>query len=93
MSPLRARMIEDIKLAGLAPRRSTFRRSGLWRIITIGRRRCWPRKEVGRYLLAVRERTARGSFKTNHYGIQFFYRNTLGLPHTPITIAVHTYSL
>ena len=93
MSPLRARMIEDIKLAGLAPRRSTFRRSGLWRIITIGRRRCWPRKEVQRYLLAVRERTARGSFKTNHYGIQFFYRNTLGLPHTPITIAVHTYSL
>jgi len=21
---------------------------------------------------------ARGSFKTSHYGIQFFYRNTLG---------------
>jgi hypothetical protein len=24
------------------------------------------------------ERNARGSFKTSHYGIQFFYRNTLG---------------
>ena len=34
--------------------------------------------EVRRYLLDVRERNARGSFKTSHYGIQFFYRNTLG---------------
>ena len=35
-------------------------------------------EEVRRYLLGVRERYARGSFKTCHYGIQFFYRNTLG---------------
>ena len=35
-------------------------------------------EEVRRYLLDVRERNARGSFKTSHYGIQFFYRNTLG---------------
>src|ERR1700720_3209797 len=34
-------------------------------------------EEVRRYLLDVRERNARGSFKTSHYGIQFFYRNTL----------------
>jgi site-specific recombinase XerD len=26
----------------------------------------------------VRERNARSSFKTSHYGIQFFYRSTLG---------------
>ena len=30
-------------------------------------------EEVRRYLLDVRERNARGSFKTSHYGIQFFY--------------------
>jgi hypothetical protein len=35
-------------------------------------------EEVRRYLLEVRERNARGSFKTCHYGIQFFFRNTLG---------------
>jgi len=33
---------------------------------------------VRRYLLDVRERNARGSFKTSHYGIQFFYRNKVG---------------
>src|SRR6516225_8958094 len=33
-------------------------------------------EEVRRYLLEVRERNARGTFKARHYGIQFFYRNT-----------------
>ena len=31
-----------------------------------------------RYLLDVRERNARGSFKTSHYGIQFFYPEHAG---------------
>src|SRR5512134_2957035 len=35
-------------------------------------------EEVRRYLLDVREKGARGTFKTCHYGIQFFYWNTLG---------------
>jgi hypothetical protein len=35
-------------------------------------------EEVRRYLLEARERNARGTFKTCHYGIPFFYRTTLG---------------
>ena len=35
-------------------------------------------EEVRVYLLAMRERgAARGTFKANHYGIQFLYLNTL----------------
>jgi hypothetical protein len=42
-----------------------------------------PPRSAGRAIgfhnaLAVRQRNARGTFKTCHYGIQFFYRNTLG---------------
>src|SRR5260370_38273915 len=45
------------------------------------RRRADQLREGGvrRYLLDLRERgAARGTFKTCHYGIQFFYRQTLG---------------
>ena len=95
MSPLRARMIEDMKLAGLA---ATTQEIYLRAVSSLAKHynrspELLAEEEVRRYLLDVRERNARGSFKTSHYGIQFFYRNTLGLPHTPITIAVHTYSL
>ena len=49
MSPLRVRMIEDMKLAGLAATTQEIYLQAVrfWRSITIGRRRCWPRKRCG----------------------------------------------
>src|SRR6202045_1616522 len=80
MSPLRARMIEDMKLAGLA---ATTQEIYLQAVRSLAKHynrspELPAEEEVRRYLLDVRERNARGSFKTSHYGIQFFYRNTLG---------------
>ena len=80
MSPLRARMIEDMKLAGLA---ATTQEIYLQAVRSLAKHykrspELLAEEEVRRYLLGVRERYARGSFKTCHYGIQFFYRNTLG---------------
>ena len=82
MTPLRQRMIEDMTLAGLA--RSTqdlYVRAvrGL-----AGHYRRSPdrlsEEEVRRYLLERREAgAARGTFKVQHYGIQFLYRQTLDL--------------
>lgn len=81
MTPLRARMIEDMKLAGLAAKTQEVYLQAVRTLV----KRCDNRspdllteEEIRRYLLEVRERNARGSFKTCHYGIQFFYRNTLG---------------
>src|SRR2546423_13212548 len=81
MSPLRARMIEDMKRAGLA---ATTQEIYLQAVKSLAKHynrspELLAEEEVRRYLLDVRERNARGSFKTSHYGIQFFYRNTLGL--------------
>ena len=80
MTPLRQRMIEDMTLAGLA--RSTqdlYVRAvrGL-----AGHYRRSPdqlsEEEVRRYLLERRDAgAARGTFKVQHYGIQFLYRQTL----------------
>jgi hypothetical protein len=80
MSPLRARMIEDMKLAGLA---ATTQEIYLQAVRSLAKHynrspELLAEEEVRRYLLDVGERNARGSFKTSHYGIQFFYRNTLG---------------
>src|ERR1700738_5316388 len=80
MSPLRARMIEDMKLAGLA---ATTQEIYLQAVRSLAKHynrspELLAEEEVRRYLLDVRERNARGSFKTSHYGLQFFYRNTLG---------------
>ena len=79
MSALRARMIEDMKLAGLA---ATTQEIYLQAVRSLAKHfkrspELLAEEEVRRYLLGVRERYARGSFKTCHYGIQFFYRNTL----------------
>src|ERR1700750_3489077 len=81
MSPLHAGMIEDMKLAGLA---ATTQDIYLQAVRSLAKRynrspELLAEEEVRRYLLDVRERNARGSFMTSHYGIQFFYRNTLGL--------------
>src|SRR3954449_10490139 len=80
MTPLRKRMIDDMTLAGLAPRtQDVYIRAvrGL-----AGHYRRSPdrisEEEVRRYLLTLRDRgAARGTFKTAHYGIQFLYRQTL----------------
>jgi hypothetical protein len=81
MTPLRARMIEDMKLAGLADKTQEVYQQAV-RGLTKHYRRPpdqLSEAEVRRYLLDVREQgAARGTFKTCHYGIQFFYRQTLG---------------
>lgn len=81
MSPLRARMIEDMQLAGLAAKTQEVYVQAVRSLAKRYHRspEQLTEEEVRRYLLDVRERNARGSFKICHYGIQFFYRNTLGL--------------
>jgi hypothetical protein len=80
MTALRAQMIEDMRVAGLA--------AGTQRIYLDGVRRLakhyWrapdrlSEAEVRIYLLGLRDRgVALGTFKTNHGGIQFLYRRTL----------------
>jgi hypothetical protein len=66
MSPLRARMIEDMKLAGLA---ATTQEIYLQAVRSLAKHynrspELLAEEEVRRYLLDVRERNARGSFKT-----------------------------
>jgi Phage integrase, N-terminal SAM-like domain len=81
MTPLRTRMIEDMKLAGLAAKTQEVYLQAVTSLVKHYDKRSpelLTEEEVRRYLLDVRERNARGSFKTCHYGIQFFYRNTLG---------------
>jgi len=80
MTPLRRRMIEDMKLAGLAAKTQEVYQQAVSALVKHYRKspEQLSEEEVRRYLLDVRERNARGSFKTCHYGIQFFYRNTLG---------------
>ena len=81
MTPLRTRMIEDMKLAGLAGKTQEVYIQAVTSLVKHYDNRSpelLTEEDVRRYLLDVRERNARGSFKTCHYGIQFFYRNTLG---------------
>jgi hypothetical protein len=80
MSPLRLRMIEDMKLASLAPRTQTAYIAAVRRLSAHYRRSpdALSEEEVRAYLVGLRDRgVARGTFKTNHYGIQFLYRHTL----------------
>ena len=80
MSPLRQRMIEDMKLAGLSPTTHAIYINAVRGLAAYYRRSPdqLSEEEVRAYLLGIRERgAARGTFKTNHYGIQFLYRNTL----------------
>src|SRR5215472_5918453 len=81
MSVLRMRMIEDMKLAGLSAKTQEVYLQAVIALVKHYGNRSPDRlteEEVRRYLLEVRERNARGTFKARHYGIQFFYRNTLG---------------
>ena len=76
MSPLRARMIEDMILAGLAEgTRQSYVRAV--RQLTAFYRRApdqLSEEDVRRYLLGLRQRgVARGTFQIARYGLQFFY--------------------
>jgi hypothetical protein len=80
MSPLRMRMIEDMKLAGLAAGTQATYIDAVRKLAAHYRRSPdqLSEEEVRSYLVGLRERgAARGTFKANHYGIQFFYRHTL----------------
>ena len=81
MTPLRRRMIEEMKLAGLAAKTQEVYLQAVSALVKHYGNRSpedLGEEEVRRYLLDVREKGARGTFKTCHYGIQFFYRTTLG---------------
>ena len=82
MTPLRARMIEDMTLAGFGPR--NFRRFIFRRYAgSAAHYKCSPdllsEEEVRAYVLHLRDQrgVARGTFKTNHGGIRFLYLRTL----------------
>ena len=80
MTPLRRRMIEDMNLAGLASGSQQIYIKSVRRLAAHYRRSPdeLSEEEVRSYLISLRERgVARGTFKANHYGIQFLYRHTL----------------
>ena len=80
MTPMRARMIEDMKLSGLAVRTQEVYLQAVSGLAKHYKKspELLSEKGVRQYLLDICERSARCSFKASHYGIQFFYRNTLG---------------
>jgi hypothetical protein len=74
-------MIEEMKLAGLAAKTQEVYLQAVSALVKHYGNRSpedLGEEEVRRYLLDVREKGARGTFKTCYYGIQFFYRTTLG---------------
>jgi hypothetical protein len=80
MSPLRIRMIEDMKLAGLSPGTQARYIDAVRKLAAHYRRSPHQlrEEEVRAYIVLLRERgAARGTFKANYYGIQFLYRYTL----------------
>ena len=80
MTPLRLRMIEDMRTAGLASGTQALYLDAVRNLATHYRRSPdeLSEEEVRAYLLSLRERgVALGTFKTNHGGIQFLYRWTL----------------
>jgi hypothetical protein len=79
MSPLRARMIEDMTLAGLAVGDAENLHPGGMRLAAHYRRspNQLSEEEVRGYMLDLRQRgVARGTFQTSQYGLRF----TLGPP-------------
>jgi Phage integrase, N-terminal SAM-like domain len=73
-------MVEDMKLGGLAATTQAIYTDAVYRLAAHYRRSPdeLSEEEVRAYLLGMRERgAARGTFKANHYGIQFLYHNTL----------------
>ena len=82
MTQLRTRMIEDMRLAGHAARTQQLYVQAVRALSKhYGNRPPdqLSEEEVRRYLVSVREPGARGTIQTSHYGIKFFYRQTLGV--------------
>jgi len=81
MTPLRSRMIEDMTLAGLAPRTQEVYLQAVRRLAAHYKRSpdLLSEEEVRAYLLHLRDQrgVARGTFKTNHGGIRFIFHRTL----------------
>ena len=80
MSPLRMRMIEDMKLAGLSPGTQATYIDAVRKLAAHYRRSPdqLSEEEVRAYILNLREGgAARGTFKANYYGIQYLYRYTV----------------
>ena len=80
MTPLRQRMIEDMRAAGLASGTQALYLDAVRHLAAHYHRSPdeLSEEEVRAYLLSLRERgVALGTFKTNHGGIQFLYRWTL----------------
>lgn len=74
-------MIEDMKLVGLAAKTQEVYLKAVSALVKHYGNRSpedLSEEEIRRYLLDVQEKGARGTFKVYRYGIQFFYRNTLG---------------
>jgi hypothetical protein len=73
-------MIEDMMLAGLAASTQAVYIEAVRKLAARYRRSPdeLSEEEVRSYLVGLRARgIARGTFKSNHYGIQFLYRHTL----------------
>jgi integrase/recombinase XerD len=80
MTPLRLRMTEDMRVAGLAAGTQAVYIDGVRSLAKHYRRspEDLSEEEVRAYLLGLRDRgVALGTFKTHHGGIQFLYRRTL----------------
>jgi hypothetical protein len=81
MSQQRARMIEDMILAGLAEGTRKLYVQAMRRLAAHYHRSpdLLSEEEVRSYLLGLRQRgVARGTFQTSHYGLRFYYQHTLG---------------
>ena len=81
MSPLRARMIEDMSLAGLAKGTQKIYVQAVRRLAAHYRRSpdLLSEEEVRGYLLGLRQRgVARGTFQTSRFGLRFFYPTGCG---------------
>ena len=81
MTPLRQRMIDDMRLAGFAERTRDVYIQAVRRLASHYMRSpdVLSEEEVRAYLLHLRDERgiARGTFKTNHGGIRFLYSRTL----------------
>ena len=81
MTPLRQRMIDDMRLAGFAERTRDVYIQAVRRLAAYYMRSpdLLNEDEVRAYLLQLRDErgVARGTFKTNHGGIRFLYTRTL----------------
>jgi Phage integrase, N-terminal SAM-like domain len=80
MTPLRMKMIEDMRLVGLAASTQAAYLQGVRALAAHYRRSpdLLTEAEVRSYLLHLRERgVALGTFKPHHGGVQFLYRQTL----------------